>query len=681
MPQQLPELSAELRKKGVQLDPARLADLTGDPLGAVINLGHCTAAFVSPDGLIVTNYHCAFSSIQHNSSPERDLINSGFLAKTRKEELPAAPGTRVWVTTKLEDVTARMNEGLETISADSGRARILERREKELVAECERAGGVRCKVASFFEGSLYQRVAQKELTDVRLAYAPARGIGEFGGEIDNFEWPRHTGDFAFYRAYAGGKPYKPKQWLKVAKEGVEEGDVVLVAGYPARTYRHKTADEVRRARDFTYPVNVRYMSETVRLLEEAGKDREAQIRNAARIRSLANSLKYYTAVSEGFVKDRIVEIRLARERAIRDQPELAAFHPALDQIAARNAELSATRERDLVLEWLIGTPWAAKASPMLTQAYLLTRLAVEQPRADAERAPNFQDRDVLRLKQLSERAQKAIDPGSDRAVLRYFLVEASRLPKEQRIAAVDDAIAAAGSIDKLLDRLYANTRIASFDERLKMFGETRSQLAARNDAMLDLAAALVPLAQANEERELGYRGAMSRLRPLYFEALRDAFGRSVYPDANGTLRITFGNVEGYRPKDATYFGPRTTLRGLVEKERGKEPFANPKTLLAAAADPAKTRPYADAKLGDVPVNFLTTCDTTGGNSGSPTLNAKGELVGLLFDGNYESIDADYLYTPESTRSIHVDIRYVLWVMDMVDGADGLLGELGVVAAD
>src|SRR6185436_7544566 len=224
----------------------RLADLTGDPMGAVVSLGGCTASFVSPEGLIVTNHHCAFGSIQHNSTSERDLITNGFLARTRAEELPAAPGTRVWVTTKIEDVSARVNAGINAKTNDVERAKTLDRREKELVAECESgAAGFsppkRCQVSSFFEGSQFLRLTQSEISDVRLVYAPARMIGEFGGEVDNFEWPRHTGDFAFYRAYVDGKPYRPKHWLKIAAQGVSDGDAVIVAGYPGRTFRYKTA--------------------------------------------------------------------------------------------------------------------------------------------------------------------------------------------------------------------------------------------------------------------------------------------------------------------------------------------------------------------------------------------------------------------------------------------------------
>lgn len=663
-PSQMPELSDELRRAGVQLEPARLSDLTGDPLGAVISLGGCTASFVSPDGLVVTNHHCAFGSIQHNSTPERDLIENGFLARTRAEELPAAPGTKVWVTTNIEDVTHRVRDvssrtKSRDLMPDAELARMIDRREKELVAECEKAGGVRCKVASFFEGSQFLRLTQAEISDVRLVYAPSRMIGDFGGEVDNFEWPRHTGDFAFYRAYAGGKPYRPKHWLRLAAQGVSEGDAVIVAGYPGRTFRYKTADEVRHYEEFVYPVNIRYQAEAMRLLEEAGrKDRDVEIRNASRIASLANALKNYTSVKEGFVRDRIHASRVEREEKMR----AAGATDLLKEIARLNGEHFRMRERDLILDWLVG-----RASPMLQQAFTFVRLASERPKKDIDRVAKYQQREWPSLKNASDRAQRTIEPGSDRAVVQFLLGEAAKLPEPQRIAALEGLS---------LDELYRGTKIASQEERTKMLGESVAQLKARHDAMLDLAFALLPLFEERELNELAWTGAMARLRPAYFEAMRKVSGGTIYPDANSTLRLTVGRVEGYSPRDATYLTPQTTLRGVVEKESGKEPFDSPKALLAAAADPAKTRPYVDPELRDVPVNFLSTCDTTGGNSGSPTLNAKGELVGLLFDGNYESIDSDFLFNPAMTRSIHVDTQYMLWVMDAVDGADELIRELG-----
>jgi hypothetical protein len=660
MPQQMPRLAAELKAAGVTLDPARLADLTGDPMGAVVSLGGCTASFVSPDGLVVTNHHCAFGSLQHNSTAERDLIANGFLAKTRAEELPAAPGTKVWVTTNIEDVTARVNKGMKANISDVDRAMHIDRRQKELVAECEKTAGVRCRVSSFFEGSQYLRTTQAEISDVRLVYAPPNSVGDFGGEIDNFEWPRHTGDFSFYRAYVDGKPYHPKHWLKVAKEGVNDGDTVIVAGYPGRTFRYQTADEVRNQQEFIYPTSIRYYSEAIRLLEEQGKgNHEVELRNASRIRSMANSLKNYTSVQEGFVRDRIVDTRVRREEQLR-----ASAPQLISELAKVTAEQQRTQRRDLILDWLTG-----KGSPMLQQAFTIVRLAGERPKKDIDRLSKYQEREWLSLGAASTRAQTTIDVASDRAVVLFLIEEASRLPPDQRIAALEGLDVA---------RLYSATKVGDLNERTKMLAESTAQLKARKDPMLDLALALVPLYEEREVRETAAAGAMARLRPAYFDVLKKVSGGTVYPDANSTLRITFGRVTGYSPRDAIWHTPQSSLHGVVQKDTGKEPFDTPPALLAAAADERKTRPYVDPELKDVPVNFLSTCDTTGGNSGSPTLNAKGELVGLLFDGNYESIDADFLFNPPLTRSIHVDTQYMLWYMDAVDGADELLREMGVV---
>jgi hypothetical protein len=506
---------------------------------------------------------------------------------------------------------------------------------------------------------------------VKLVYAPPEMVGDFGGEIDNFEWPRHTGDFAFYRAYANGKPYKPAHWLKVATTGVNEGDAVIVAGYPGRTFRYRTADEVRNYQEFVYPTQIRYFTDVIRILEDAGKnDRDVQIRNSARIEGFANSLKNYQSVREGFVKDHILEARLQREERMNNV--MRSRNETIGEVAKANAEKFKTRERDLILDWISG-----RGAPMLGQAFNIARLATERPKKDIDRLARFQERDWPALKQSSARAQRVMDAGTDRAIVRYFLAEASKLPANQRIKAIDDAVASAGSIDALLDRLYTTTKIGSQEERDKMMSESAEQLRARGDAMVDFALSLLPLLDEREEHDLAWTGAMARLRPLYFDLLRRVSGNTpLYPDANSTLRLTFGRIEGYRPKDATRYTPQTSLRGVVEKEKGEEPFASPAALLAAANDPAKTKPYLDPELKDVPVNFLSTCDTTGGNSGSPTLNAKGELTGLLFDGNYESIDADFLFHEADTRSIHVDVQYMLWYLDAVDHADNLLKELG-----
>jgi hypothetical protein len=634
----------------------------------------------------VTNHHCGFGALQFNSTPQRDLISNGFLAKTRGEELPAGPGSRIFVTTQIEDVTGRVTGNLDSKLSNIDRNKAIDRNVKQLVDECEKPGGVRCRVASFFEGTQYIRTTQMEIRDVRLVYAPALGIGDFGGETDNWMWPRHTGDWSYLRAYVGkdGKPadyskdnvpYHPGHVLKVATQGVKPGDLVIVAGYPGRTFRYRTAAEVRDMQEFSYPTTIRYATDLNAILREIGKNnKDIEIRNASRVKGNDNVLKNYQGTLEGFQKDNIVGRRQKREADlavwVAARPEAKQYAGVVDELNRLEQQATATRQRDSVLGWLY------RSSPMLSQAHTLYRLSLEKPKSDLDREQGFQQRDWPRIGESIVRAQRTIEPQSDRAGLRYFLNEASKLPADQRIKAVDDAIAKAGTIDNFLDQLYKNTKMASVDDRKAMENETTSQLVARNDAMLNFAASLTPLDLQIEQRDKELSGAMSRVRPIYMQALRAMSGGVVYPDANGTLRVTFGTVEGYSPRDAVFYEPQTTVSGILQKDTGSGEFNSPKTLLGAIRQ-HKFDSYADPRLGEVPVDFLSTCDTTGGNSGSPTLNGKGELTGLLFDGNYEALGSDFVVDPKLTRSIHVDAMYMLWVMDAVDGAQNLLREMGI----
>lgn len=687
MPQQIPSLAAELKKAGLKIDANRFADLTGDPMGAVISLGGCSASFVSPDGLVVTNHHCGFGALQFNSTPQRDLITNGFLAKTREEELPAGPGSRVFVTTNIEDVTARVSGSVPATLSNIDREKALDRNVKQLVDECEKPGGVRCRVASFFEGAQYLRTTQMEIRDVRLVYAPALGIGDFGGETDNWMWPRHTGDWSYMRAYVGkdGKPadyskdnvaYHPAHILKVSTEGVNAGDFVLVAGYPGRTFRYRTAAEVGNMQSYTYPTTIKYATDLNNILRDLGKNNKAvEIANASRIKGNDNVLKNYTGTLTGFTNFHIVGQRQKREADlaayIAAHPESAKYKDVMNQINALDQQSIADQQRDTVLNWVV------RSSPMLAQATTLYRLSMEKAKAtDLDRESGFQQRDWPRIAEGVNRAQKGIEPNSDRAGLRYTLNESQKLPAGQRIVPIDAAISKAGGVEPFLDQLYANTKIGDLSQRKAMQDESTAQLVALNDAMINVAAAIEPLVLDIERQGKELGGAMSRIRPMYMDALRTSSGGRLYPDANGTLRITFGQVRGYVPRDGVVYTPQTTVSGVMQKNTGSGEFDAPKAELDAIKA-NKTAGYVDAKLGGVPVNFLSTVDTTGGNSGSPTLNAKGELCGLLFDGTYESLGSDFVVDENITRSIHVDAVYMLWVMDAVDGAHNLLREMNV----
>ncbi len=684
MPSQIPELAAELRAAGMTLDATRLADLTGDPMGAVVSLGGCTASFVSPQGLIITNHHCVYGSLQFNSTPERNLIANGFLAANLAGELPAAPGTYVYVTTGIRDVTKEVlgNPAVKLLDADY--ARQVERRSRELVDACEKPGGQRCNVARFFEGSLFLEITQMEIRDVRLTYASGEGIGNFGGEVDNWMWPRHTGDFGFLRAYVApdGKPadfakenvpYRPRHFMKMATEGVKEGDFVWIAGYPGRTFRYRTLDEVETAHEFTLPQSVRWSKDEIALLEQENlRGKPVELANYSRIRGMANGMKKFEGQLLAMRGGAVEEQRATRERLLASEAAPAA---ALATLRSLNAQRRKTEQRDTVLAWL------GRSSPMLGQAMTIWRMSEERPKADLDRDDGFRERDLSRYRQGIARSQRSIEPGSDRATLRYALEQAVALPAEQRIAALDEALQATGMaddaqrIEALLDKLYTGTKMADLEARKAAAEQSSAELAARGDSMLDLARALAPLAAERREADRALEGATLRHRPVYLEGLEKVASRRLYPDANGTLRFTYGKVRGYTPRDGAVYKPQTTVAGVVAKATGERPFDAPQALLDAAK--VIVPAYLDAELRSVPVDFLSTCDITGGNSGSATLNGKGEIVGLAFDGNWEGVVSDFLFDPATVRTIHVDARYIRWVMDEVDHAHDLLREMGL----
>ena len=698
-PFQLPDLRDELRQAGLETDPQSLSDLTGQPMNAVISLGGCTASFVSPEGLIVTNHHCAQGAIQYNSTEERNLLETGFLAAKREDELPAGPGSRVLVTVAVDDVTERMLGGLGADLGGLERFQALETREKQLVADCERDAGHRCNVASFFGGLRYFLIKQLEIRDVRLVYAPADGVGNYGGEVDNWMWPRHTGDFSFYRAYvapggapadkdAANVPYHPAHWLRVARQGLEPGDFVMVAGYPGRTNRYRLAREVQNSFEWFYPTRQKLLvawRDTI-ARETAGRE-DARIKYASRVAGFENAIKNYQGMLDSYAKSDVVQRKQAAEQELaawvaQDAERRARYGGRLEELERLIDQDVAHRERDLYYGYY------AHGSDLFSVARTLYRLSREREKPDAEREPGYQERDLRRIGERMERMDRTFDPQVDRAAWREQILAYAAIPPDQHVAEFDAWFGIAGSrvdtarLDARLDEMYAGTELGKRETRLASMKAERQALEASADPFLRLAVALFDSDMALEREEKELRGRFEAVRPRYMEGLiayRKSRGEAVYPDANGTLRVTYGQVRGYAPRDGMVFTPFTTVAGILQKNTGVDPFRAPAALLQAIRG-HRFGAYADPAIGSVPVNFLSTVDTTGGNSGSPTLNAKGELVGLLFDGTYESIISDWDYMPELTRSIHVDMRYALWVMETVDGAQLLVKEMNAGAS-
>ncbi|NUO53889.1 MAG: S46 family peptidase [Polyangiaceae bacterium] len=704
MPSQLAAQADTLKKVGFTIDPAALTKPTEFPLGAIVFLGGCSASFVSPDGLIVTNHHCVTGALQFNSKPDQNLLVDGYLSKSRAEEKSAGPAARVFVTQSFKDVTKEMRDGLDGVKDDLARYQSIEDRQKKLVAECEKGReGVRCSVASFFGAGQFTLIEQLEIRDVRLVYAPPEGIGNFGGETDNWRWPRHGGDFAFYRAYVskdgkpadfaeGNVPYRPPHVLRLAKKPLSPNDAVLVAGYPGRTNRLTTAAEVKEAVEYDQPYTIDFAQTYLAELEKIAKtDKDLAIKAETFIRGLANWLTNTKGQLEGLTKDGLlakkVEAEAELEKWIAAAPERKAkYDGTVSKVSKVFLDSRKTREADNAVRELL------RMVRLFGAAHTIVRNAEEKAKPDAQRDPEFQERNQKRIEQGIIQLSKSYSPVLDKAMLKLVVARELKLPADKRAGIAEallgkpkDAKAAQpyaqADIDKAIDDLFANATLGDEATRVKLLTKgTTAELKSSKDPMIKLALALRPKTKAYEERGKRLSGAMALVRPAFVEAMREKAGGVLAPDANATLRVTYGTVRGYSPKPgAPVYYPFTTLSEMVKKHTGQGEFDAPKALLDAAAK-KKLGPYVDPQLGDVPVDFLSDLDITGGNSGSATLNARGELVGLAFDGNYESMASDWVFMPNITRSIHVDLRFMLWVMDAVSGADNLLKEMGVEPA-
>ena len=361
-PHQLPAMADMLKEKRLEIDAKSISKLTEFPMNAVISLGGCTASFVSPKGLVVTNHHCAYGSIQYNSTPEKNLLKDGFLAKTYKEELPATPGSRVYVTEAVTDVTSKVTSGQMGKVGNDFYAGI-EQQEKALVAECEKDAGYRCQVYSFHGGLEYYLVKQLEIRDVRLTYNPAGSVGKYGGDIDNWMWPRHTGDFSFYRAYVGkdGKPadfhednvpYEPKSFLKVSAKGVSDGDFVMVAGYPGRTNRYRTANEVENQFEWAYPEGKVLRERLIEIIKDtAPEGSDERIKYESAIAGLANYAKNFTSMIEFYGKSTMLDDRKSLEQKLAkwikaDKKRQSKYGEVLVQLDKLIAKGEEGQERD-----------------------------------------------------------------------------------------------------------------------------------------------------------------------------------------------------------------------------------------------------------------------------------------------------------------------------------------------
>ncbi|WP_305823008.1 S46 family peptidase [Massilia brevitalea] len=680
-PHQLPQLKSELKRIGITMPAEKLADLSKHPMSAIVSLGGCSASFVSPDGLVVTNHHCGYGAIQRNSTPEKNYIVDGFLARTRAEELPGGPNSLVYVTEKVENVTERVLKDLGANMSGRERSETISSRIKALIAECESDKAYRCSVPAFHRGLEYYRIRQLMIRDVRLVYAPSDKIGNFGGDIDNYEWPRQTGDYTFLRAYVGkdgrpadpspdNVPYKSKDFLVVSSEGLKNGDPILLAGYPGRTSRYKLPSEIRFARDVDYPAKVKTITADLDVIAAATKGNAAwDVRYASVAKSLNNVLKKTQGLLDGFARKDIAAIKDVQDA------EFRAWYAKNGSASDLLGQLDTVIAADMALSRQEAAYAEATNSDLLKSARTLYRLAQERQKPDAQRESGYQERDLSFIKARLTRLEQSFVTNVDQARWAAALGRYAQIDAKLRPQGLDALLPKADS----LDTFYKNTELADTAKRLAWIGKDADAFRKSNDPFIQLAVRLNDAAGKLEDARKDIDGNLDRTIPQYMAAViawKKSQGKPVYPDANSTLRVTYGTVAPYSPRDGLVKGPFTTVEGIVEKATDKDPFLVPAALTKAVQE-KRYGVFKDPVLNTVPVNFLSSADTTGGNSGSAVMNKRGELVGLNFDSTYESITKDWYFDTAITRAIHVDIRYMLWVMKEVDGADNLLKEMTI----
>lgn len=659
-----------LKEKGLKISPDEIYNADGTGLSLAVprlSIG-CSSEFVSPDGLILTNHHCGFDALVSASTPKNNYGELGYRAGNRAEELPAK-GYAIDITLKEEDVTSRVTDGTDRADTAALAKKIadLEKEEKAKMGK-----DVRVQIQPLNGGMYYYLFAYQRVSDIRIVYAPPKSIGFYGGDPDNFEWTRHVGDFTFMRAYVApdgtaaeysenNVPFKPKKFLTISMDGVKENDFTMIIGYPGGTNRYRESYSIAYNRDFTLPNTIESLTARIEALEaiaRANPDKAVELQSD--IFSLNNSLKAETGGLAAIRRADLVKQREAEETKltawINEKPERKAkYGDALPGLKAAYDGLRKNAVKDTILQSLL----------QITPAQLVLALqnGVQKDRIKAA------------VPQIAEENQ-----ASNAAILKDMLRRAADLPAGQKIEAVEKRF---GSL-KGAERLRAEDEFAekafsgdtfSTEKGLNAFIDMNpEQMKSSDNLFVKFIMDIAPNIAAINANQQMFTAALAKYRPPFMQAMAEFRGVTPYPDANFTQRLTYGEVKGYVPKESVTYAPFTTLDGVFEKDTGIDPFKAPAKLreLWEKKDYGKY-----AVNGTIPVDFLTTNDIIGGNSGSPVLNANGEQVGIAFDGNYEGLGDDFFFNPKLGRTIVVDIRYVLYLTDKFGDASWIFKEMNI----
>lgn len=687
----LSELSKlDLKKAGLKIDVKELYNPNGVSLiDAFVRIGGCSGSFVSNEGLILTNHHCAYDYVQQASTLEKNYLRDGFHAKSKEEEIPAV-GLTCLINESYEDVSDKILTALEKGVDVSDRQKILREKIREIVKEVEEnEPGIKAEVSEMFVGQTYVLFKYRVIKDIRLVYIPPEAIGNFGAESDNWVWPRHTGDFSFVRAYVAPDgspadyskdniPFTPKKYLKINPAGVTEEDFVFIVGYPGRTFRHYPSAFISYHEEIFLPYRQQLYNWLINSYKELGEKNELLAFNVlTRIKRLANTEKNFSGKMLGMRRLSLVEKKKNEEKLLlefinSDATLKAEFGNTLNEINIAYDEIKSNAYVTLMQSELRINVTPIRIA-MLLADYKKELLKPEESRSTIFTAKGKKElearinqlfesylfeADIISFKKIAEDAFDKLDFKSKSFISDLFEISEKK------------------EISNKIENIFSSTKLLNEKYFGELINKTSSELENFNDPLLSFTERLDSLYEPTRKANEVANGKLNLLLPKWMDVKKLWQKKNFIPDANSTMRLTYGYVRGYTPADATYYSPITTIKGMIEKSFYGGDYALPNRV-KELYEQKQFGKFAHPKLKDVPIAILYNMDTTGGNSGSPILNAYGELVGVNFDRAFEATINDYAWSEDYSRSIGVDIRFILWVTSVYSGANNLLEEMGV----
>lgn len=682
----------EMKKIGFKLTADDIYNVNNSSLkDAIVSMGFCTGEMISSEGLMLTNHHCAYGSIQYNSSVEHDYLTNGFVAESRDKEL-SSPEVIASFLVRMEDVTVKIlseTNGLPDAEKDAKQREII----KNLTSEATKGTHYQAIVRDVFGGNQFLMFVYERFPDVRLVYAPPSSVGKFGGDTDNWMWPRHTGDFSIFRVYMGkdGKPapyskdnvpYKPKRHLSISMKGVKEGDFAMIMGYPGRTNRYAFSKEMQNAVDRANPAIVKLIGKRLEVMK-ADMDLNAgtRIKLADSYASAANTWKYYIGQNEGLIKLDVI----AGKKAVEDNFVKWANANATTKEKYSSVMTNVDAIFDEYKPYALRSSYYSLAGMSSVSVGYASRLTALN--TALTKTPSDQDaikKEVDKLKPQLEELYKDYVPTTDQKVFAELLtLYYYDIPKEQQPSVLAEIInkykakTIKASFEKFAADAFKKSVVTS-KEKMEAFLNAPSAKKLAADPLFDYVTKMNEYRNSFIANITKFNTALAKEKKAYIAGLMEMNpNQLMYPDANSTMRITYGKVAGYTGKDATVYNYYTTSRGLLEKYiPNDQEFDIPAKLV----DLLKKKDfgiYVNEK-GELPVGFLTDNDITGGNSGSPVINANGELIGTAFDGNWEAMTGDLVFDKTFKRTIVCDIRYALFIMDKYSGASHIIKEMTLV---